>query len=98
MDRSRLDDAYAVLSAKQGARKLVEARLYRARAAVLEAEADYAVARDEERNAHATVNTEVERVHVDGMREMGIRCACLLCNGGRVAAVEVPAEPAKGAN
>ena len=85
MDRSRLDDAYTALNAKQNARKLVEARLYRARAAVLEAEADYAVARDEERAAHGAVNVEVERVHVEGMRESGIRCACLLCSGGKVA-------------
>ena len=95
MDRSRLDDAYAALNAKQGARKLVEARLYRARAAVLEAEHDYAIARDEERAAHSTVNAEVERVHVEGMRAAGVHCACLLCNGGRVAVVEMPA---KGAN
>ena len=97
MDRSRLDDAYTALNAKQNARKLVEARLYRARAAVLEAEADYAVARDEERAAHGAVNVEVERMHVEGMRAAGVHCACLLCNGGRVAVVEAQAEP-KGAN
>ena len=97
MTRNRLDSAYAALSAKQCARKLVEARLYRARAAVLEAEADYAIARDEEREAHSTVNAEVERMHVEGMRAAGVHCACLLCNGGRVAVVEAQAEP-KGAN
>ncbi len=88
MTRNRLDDAYAALNAKQNARKLVEARLYRARAAVLEAEADYAVARDEERAAHGAVNVEVERVHVEGMRESGIRCACLLCSKVAVATSE----------
>ena len=97
MTRNRLDSAYAALNAKQNARKLVEARLYRARAAVLEAEADYAIARDEEREAHSTVSAEVERVHVEGMRAAGVHCACLLCNGGRVAVVEASAEP-KGAN